>query len=40
MELESPQQTPGFEIYVVFYCKYATVYHQFPGESDGRVNHY
>ena len=40
MELESPQQTPGFEIYVEFYCKYATVYHQFPGESDDGVNFY
>ena len=40
MELESPQQTAGFEIYVVIYCIYATVYDQFPGESDDGVNHY
>ena len=40
MELESPQQTAGFEIYVVFYCKYATVRQYFPEDSDDEQNYY
>ena len=40
MEMKSSQQTEGFRIYGDIYRRYATVYHQFPGESDDGVNHY